>query len=69
MTTPAKPAAPKKERKDPMKRRQLILPDELWNGVSEVAEASDVSASAIVRYAIRDYLNRRARAKKLPRPS
>lgn len=42
-----------------MKRRQVLLPDTLYDKCAELGSASDVSASAIIRYAVRDYLNKR----------
>lgn len=51
--------------KEKMERRQVLLPDSLYNKCAELGAASDVSASAIIRYAVRDYLNKRgALAKK-----
>ena len=52
-------AAKKKGEKEKMERRQVLLPDTLYNKCAELGAAADISASAIIRYAIRDYLARR----------
>lgn len=47
------------EEKEKMVRRQVLLPDSLYDRCADLGRASDVSASAIIRYAVRDYLNKR----------
>lgn len=58
--TPIRRASPKEK----MERRQILLPDDLYLPCAELGAKSNVSASAIVRYAIADYLARRGVAKK-----
>lgn len=47
--------------KEKMERRQVLLPDTLYHKCAELGAASDVSASAIIRYAIRDFLTRKGK--------
>lgn len=54
----------KTESKIKMVRRQVLLPDELYDLCVDMGAASDVSASAIIRYALRDYMVRRGKLEK-----
>lgn len=56
MTTATKAEPAEKEK---MVRRQVLLPDSLYDKCAELGAASNVSASAIIRYAVADYLTRR----------
>jgi metal-responsive CopG/Arc/MetJ family transcriptional regulator len=50
--------------REKMKRRQVLLPDTLYDKCAELGSASDVSASAIIRYAVREFLWRKGALKK-----
>lgn len=51
----------KEKSREPMWRRQVLLPDSLYELCTERGQASDVSASAIIRYALRDYFRKLGR--------
>lgn len=42
-------------------RRQVLVPDELWDPVQMIAEKDHSSASQIVREALTDYIRKRIR--------